>query len=111
MLGVQNHRPRQLHLGADGTNSAAVQTDLPRRRRKTVPGADQDDPPLDPPANREGKVQTVREGKSFLPLLTVLSFAFRYAVTHFIMNRILPSCDSGTSCLAVCALAVRLTSL
>lgn len=107
MLGVQDHRPRQLHLGADGANPAAVQADLSGRRRAAVPGADQDDPPLDPPANREGQVQTVREGESYYYYYCYfysLAVQFRsyYTVTVFIVDS---SCyGADISCFAVCVL-------
>lgn len=75
VLGVQDHHPRELHFGVDGAHPAAVQAHLPGRRRPAVPGADQDDPPLDPPADREGQVQTVRQGKrgSFLFVISSVS--------------------------------------
>lgn len=60
---VQDHRARQLHLGPDGAQPSAVQTDVPGRGRAPVPRADEDHPPLGAPAHREGQVQAVRQGK------------------------------------------------
>lgn len=63
MFGVQDHRAFQLHRHPHGEGSVPMQAHLQGRWGSPVPGADHHPPPLGPPTDGEGKMQTLQQGK------------------------------------------------
>jgi len=67
VLSVQNHRPRQLYLGAHRQRRAiSMQAHIPRCWRTYVSRTNKDTPSLDPSADRERQMQTMRQGERHL---------------------------------------------